>query len=119
MGGRRLLNVARLEGEAAAGAPAALRLDAGEPPFARAGAGAGAAVVAREIRGIVRRKPSRCLTSLNRSSAFLRKAQRKQQSISENHTLLVLSISLQDTDNAWVYTSLGHRRHNMKEGRVD
>ena len=60
-----------------------------------------------------------CLTSLNRSSAFLRKAQRKQQSISENHTLLVLSISLQDTDNAWVYTSLGHRRHNMKEGRVD
>ena len=50
-----MLNVARLEGEeAAAGAPAALRLDAGEPPFARAGAGAGAAVVAREIRGIVR-----------------------------------------------------------------
>ena len=55
-----MLNVARLEGEAAAGAAAALRLDVGEPPFARAGeppfacagADAGGAVVAREIRGI-------------------------------------------------------------------
>eukprot|EP00964_Phaeocystis_antarctica_P075082 scaffold46291_cov67-Phaeocystis_antarctica.AAC.11 len=52
VGGRRLLNVARLEGEAAAGAAAAFRLDEGEPPFARAGAGAGAAVVAREMRGM-------------------------------------------------------------------
>ena len=48
-----MLDVARLEGEAAAGALAAFRL--GEPPFARAGADAGAAVVARDTRGMIAR----------------------------------------------------------------
>ena len=48
-----MLDVARLEGEAAAGALAAFRL--GEPPFARAGADAGAAAVARDTRGMLAR----------------------------------------------------------------